>query len=537
MSCCKSSSSNKFLLFTIAVAVAVGIGAGLRDTPVAGQDEALVQAKTAIAASHTDLKPSGKTPADLKNDPTPNHAHALSKAFRDAAEVAMPSVVTIKSHTNAKKVSARGNPQFRNPRGGNPFKGTPFEDMFPQVPEGSGDGQTWSTPPQDGVGSGVIIDSTGIVLTNNHVVQGADTVVVHLADGREFKASDIKTDPHSDLAVLRIHSDKSLPAAYLGNSDELSIGDWVIAIGNPFDLEQTVSAGIISGKGRELQSVNRTKFLQTDAAINPGNSGGPLVNLSGEVVGINTAIASNNGYYQGVGFAIPINHAKWITEQLIHKGSVNRGFLGVAIRELTDDLANQFGVAKNRGVLVGEVYPNTPAAEAKMQDGDVIVKFAGQEVHSPRDVQELVERAPMNKAQPVEVIREGKAMTLNVVVKSLPEEFGAKLNPGMRAENDEPTEPSAFESKDLGLEVGDLTADEANAFAGFDGVVIRKVDNTGIAAQKGLRPGMLIRKVGKTPVKNLNDFEAAMKKASLKDGVMFQVRTELGNNFVVLKTE
>jgi S1-C subfamily serine protease len=200
-------------------------------------------------------------------------------------------------------------------------------------------------------------------------------------------------------------------------------------------------------------------------------------------------------------------------------------------------LAAQFGVAKNRGVLVGEVYPNTPAAEAKMQDGDVIVKFAGQEVYSPRDVQELVERAPMNKAQPVEVIRDGRAMTLNVVVKSLPDDFGARLHPGMRPEQDEPVVPNAFDATELGLEVGELAADESKSFAGFDGVVIRKVENGGVAAQAGLRPGMLIRKVGKTPVKNLADFEAAMKKASLKEGVMFQVRTELGNNFVVLKTE
>jgi serine protease Do len=538
MSCCQSKTSSKFLFFTIAVAVAVGIGAGLRQTPVAGGEEGLVQAKSSIAASQNDLKPSGKTPADLKNDSTVNHANALSKAFRDAAGVALPSVVTIKSHTNAKKVSARGHQQyqFRGTPGQNPFKGTPFEDMFPQTPGGD-DGQGWTTPPQDGVGSGVIIDGSGIVLTNNHVVQGADTVIVHLADGREFKATDIKTDPHSDLAVLRIQSEKRLPAAFLGNSDELSIGDWVIAIGNPFDLEQTVSAGIISGKGRELQAVHRTKFLQTDAAINPGNSGGPLVNLTGEVVGINTAIASNNGYYQGVGFAIPINHAKWVTEQLIQKGSVNRGYLGVKIGLLNDELAKQFGVAKGQGVVVAEVYPNTPASEAKMQDGDVILKFAGQEVHSPRDVQELVERAPMNKTQPVEVVRDGKAMTLNIVIQSLPEDFGSVPRPRTRAEKEEPSSPKAFEAKELGLEIGDVSADEAKSFAGYDGVLIRKVENGSVAAEAGLRPGMLIRKVGRTPIKNLDDFEAAMKKASLKEGVMFQVRTELGNNFVVLKVE
>ncbi|MCC7086634.1 MAG: Do family serine endopeptidase [Pirellulales bacterium] len=538
MSCCKPSNSSKFLLFTIAVAVAVGIGAGLRQTPVQGQDAALVQAKTSIAASHTNLQPSGKTPADLKNDPTVNQANSLSKAFRDAAQVAMPSVVTIKSHTNAKKVSARGNRQFQfRGNGQNPFKGTPFEDLLPQLPDGYDGGQGFSTPPQDGVGSGVIIDSTGIVLTNNHVVQGADTVIVHLADGREFKATDIKTDPRSDLAVVRIQSDKSLPAAYLGDSDQLSIGDWVIAIGNPFDLEQTVSAGIISGKGRELRSAQRTKFLQTDAAINPGNSGGPLVNLVGEVVGINTAIASNNGYYQGVGFAIPINHAKWVTEQLIHHGSVSRGYLGVKIGQLTDELAQQFGVAKGRGVVVAEVFPDTPAAAAKMRDGDVIVKFAGQEVRSPREVQELVERAPMNEAQPVEVMRDGKAVTLNVVVKSLPDEFGNELNPRQQLENQDSSPSSGYENKDLGLEVGELAAEESKAFAGYDGVVIRNVDRTGIAAEAGLRPGMLICKVGRTPVKNVKEFEEAMKQASLKDGVMFQIRTELGNNFVVLKAE
>ncbi len=535
MSCCNQSSrSSQFLLFVVAIAVVVGIGLGLRQTPVIGQE----QAKTSIAASNTDLKPSGKTPADLKNDSTVNHANALSKAFRDATEVAMPSVVTIKSHTNAKKVSANGGNrqfQFRGvPRGQNPFKGTPFEDMFP---EGMEDGQGWSTPPQDGVGSGVIIDSSGIVLTNNHVVQGADTVMVHLADGREFKATDIKTDPHSDLAVLRIKGDKSFPAAYLGDSDAMAIGDWVIAIGNPFDLEQTVSAGIISGKGRELRSAQRTKFLQTDAAINPGNSGGPLVNLSGEVVGINTAIASNNGYYQGVGFAIPINHAKWVTEQLIHNGSVNRGYLGVAIGELTDELAKQFGVAKGQGVLVGEVYPNTPAAEAKMQDGDVIVKFAGQAVHSPHEVQGLVERAPTNTAQPVEVVRDGKTIMLNVTVKSLPDNFGMNVNRSTQPEKEEPAAKTGYEAKDLGIEISELNADEAKSFAGFEGVLIRKVENGSVAAEAGLRPGMLIRKVGKTAIENLNDFEEAMKHVSLKNGVMLQIRTEVGNRFVVLKTE
>ena len=208
-------------------------------------------------------------------------------------------------------------------RGGdNPFKGTPFEDQFKNmIPQGPGDGDfSGSTPERDGMGSGVIIDKTGIVLTNNHVVDGADKVTVHLSDGRDFVATDIKTDPQSDLAVVRFKPDSDLPVAHLGNSDDLEIGDWVIAIGNPFDQEKTVTAGIISGKGRELHEMTRMhgpKFIQTDAAINPGNSGGPLVNLAGEVVGINTAIATNSGGYQGIGFAIPINQARWVTDQLV----------------------------------------------------------------------------------------------------------------------------------------------------------------------------------------------------------------------------
>ena len=220
------------------------------------------------------------------------------------------------------------------------------------------------------MGTGVIVDKSGIVLTNNHVVNGADEVTVHLADGREFKAEEIKTDEQTDLAVLRIRGAGSLlEAATLGNSDDMQIGDWVLAVGNPFELEQTVSAGIISGKGRELGSVQRAKFLQTDAAINPGNSGGPLVNLEGEVIGINTAIASNTGGYQGIGFAIPSNKAKWVMNQLIKKGAVERAYLGVKIeRRRASGVAEKLGVKPGEGVLVYEVMPKSPAAEAGFQE-------------------------------------------------------------------------------------------------------------------------------------------------------------------------
>ncbi len=339
-----SSRQGWLLTAVAAVGLSIGLSLALRQGEVSGQDHA-----AAVSSHSADVAPT-KTPEQLKHDPVVEHANSLSRAFRESAHVAMPSVVTVYSHQSAKKVKgtrgARG--LDGNAFGGiNPFEGTPFadrfKDMIPQQPEGQD--FSFRTPPRDGMGTGVIIDKSGIILTNNHVVEGADTVTVHMSDGREFKATDIKTDPQSDLAVLRIKADGDLPAAHLGNSDDLEIGDWVIAIGNPFEQEKTVTAGIISGKGRTLGASHRTEFLQTDAAINPGNSGGPLVNLTGEVVGINTAIASNSGGYQGLGFAIPINQAKWVTEQLIKDGSVHRGYLGVEIGEVSSELASQLGVS------------------------------------------------------------------------------------------------------------------------------------------------------------------------------------------------
>ncbi|MGC4005307.1 MAG: trypsin-like peptidase domain-containing protein [Pirellulales bacterium] len=299
-------------------------------------------------------------------------------------------------------------------RGDNPFKGTPFEDMFPDMPRGGAQGRV---PQKDGVGSGVIISTDGVVLTNNHVVADADEVTVLLADGREFVATDIKTDPDSDLAVLRLKDAKDLVAAPIGDSDQLEIGDWVIAIGNPFELESTVSAGIISGKGRELGMIRRAKFLQTDAAINPGNSGGPLLNLDGEIVGINTAIASNTGSFNGIGFAIPANHAKWVAAQLTGKGVVERGYLGVGVSQLTPDLARKWNVRPNQGVVVGEVKEGTPAADAGIQEGDVILSVNGHVVATPRDLQEQVERLPFNAKQSIAVLRDGKTMTIGTMIK------------------------------------------------------------------------------------------------------------------------
>jgi len=339
-----------------------------------------------------------------------SHAKSLSRAFRAAAKRITPSVVTIQTKTNAKPPRADA-PQE------NPFKGTPLEDLYPEL-------ERRRRQPSSGIGSGVIIDSSGIVLTNNHVIEGADEVIVRLPDGREFKATDVRADSDTDLAVLRIKVKGKLPAAKLGNSDQLEIGDWVIAVGNPFELESTVSAGIISGKGRTLGRIRRAAFLQTDAAINPGNSGGPLVNLDGEIVGINTAIASSSGGYQGIGFAIPVNLAKWVTPQLLKNGRVQRAFLGVSIGDVEAELARRLKVAPYSGVLVRQVFEDTPAAKAGMKEGDLITAFSGVKVRSARELQLVVERAPLKSIQKVSILRDGKPQSVKVTIEPLPNALG-----------------------------------------------------------------------------------------------------------------
>jgi serine protease Do len=248
------------------------------------------------------------------------------------------------------------------------------------------------------------------------------------------------------------------------------------------------------------------------------------VNLAGEVVGINTAIASNSGGYQGVGFAIPINQAKWVTNQLIKDGSVHRGYLGVKIGDVTEDLAGDFGVAKGEGAFVSEVFPNTPAADAKLKEDDVITKFGGQTVHNSRELPEFVEQAPLNSSQPLEVIRDGKPITLSVTVKPMPESYGQNDESHEQHMKKAPT-ASNYEAKDLGVEVTDLTPDEADSFKGYEGVLVTKVQPESIAAEKGLRAGMLIRKVGKTDVHNVKDFEKALAGESLKKGILLHIRT------------
>jgi serine protease Do len=349
-----------------------------------------------------------------------HYAKALSAAFRKAAEAASPAVVTVVATSKAQSERRRQELRdlLQDPR---------WRRLFPDgaLPDDGKDDES----PLDGldaqVGSGVVIDPAGIILTNNHVVDEADDIVVRFPDGRELKATEVKADPLSDLAIIRAPSSEKLPAAKLGDSAELSIGDWVIAIGSPFELETTVSAGIISGKGRGIDKIQRGKLIQTDAAINPGNSGGPLVNLDGEVVGINTAIASMSGGYQGIGFAIPINRAKWVSQELLQRGSVRRAGLGIRIDELKPEAAKKLRLPPRSGVYVAYVMDKGPADEAGIRTNDVIVEFAGVPVRGPRDLQDEVEQRPIDSKQKVKVMRDGKALELSVTLKPLPQERDA----------------------------------------------------------------------------------------------------------------
>ena len=463
------------------------------------------------------------------------HAKGLSRAFRGAANVILPSVVTIETSTKPAAARNLGNRRFRE--GENPFKGTPFEDFFNgEDLEQFGGRLPRSMPRQQWTGSGVIIDENGTILTNNHVVNGADVVKVRLADGREFTAGDVKTDPQTDLAIIRIKGADKLVAAKLGDSNDLEVGDWVLAVGNPFGLEQTVSAGIISGKGRSIGAASRAQFLQTDAAINPGNSGGPLVNLDGEIVGINTAIASNGGGNDGIGFAVPVNLAKWVVPQLVAGGEVKRAYLGVGIEQLGPELASKFGVQPGEGVLVTEVFPGSPAADAGLREGDIILDFNGTKVHTPRDLQEVVERATLDSKQKANVLRDGKPTIVEVVARSLPNDFGRSAKATPRNPEDAAA-PEGFTEKSLGVEVSAMNPAEARqlGYEGYRGVLLTQVDADGAAYEAGLREGMLVRKVGQKEVTTVAEFRDAMAEQSLKDGVLLLVRTPQGNRYVVIE--
>lgn len=465
------------------------------------------------------------------------HASTLSLAFRASSERVLPAVVSIHNTVGPKKISnnrrGRGSERVPNLDELDPFLRKFFEDM----PGGPGEG---TSPGRESSGSGVIIDPAGIILTNNHVVEGGGRISVRLHDGRQYDAVEVKTDPNTDIAVIRIKTDNALPYATLADSDQLQVGDWVLALGQPFGLQDTVTAGIISAKGRDVNITRHAEFLQTDAAINPGNSGGPLVNLRGEIVGINTAISSSSGGFQGIGFAVPANVAKWVSTQLLKDGKVHRAFIGIGIQSVTPEIADQIGLKKPAGALVTDVMADSPAAEAGLQSQDVIVEFAGKEIGSHSQLHAIAARTEIGSKQPIKVIRDGKEVELTIKLREQPASLAMGRSNGIPKGYEEEATPEASDEtlSKLGLEVGEVKAADLEKLdlKSIKGALITGVVPGSLAARSGLESGMVITQVGKKSVAGPDEFRAAMKSSNLASGVLLLVKTEQGSRYLVIKS-
>ncbi len=380
------------------------------------------------------------------------------------------------------------------------------------------------TPNASGSGSGLIVDSDGHIVTNNHVIGDATEIEVRFSDKTKLIAQVIGKDPDTDLALLKVTADRPLPSAQFGDSSMVKVGQWVLAVGNPFGLDRTVTLGVVSGIGRENMNLSRYEnFIQTDASINPGNSGGPLFNLRGEVIGINTAIIN---FAQGIGFAIPSNMAKHVIEQLLAKGKVIRGWLGVGIQPLTTELAKKFGVSDGEGVLVNEVFENDPAAVAGIRPGDVIVRIDGAIVDSPNKLSRLIGTLTPGAQAKIDVIRDLKHVTLTILLTERRDAIAV------------PTAPHARAEVKLGVEVQELTPSLAEKFKLREtkGVMIMRVESNSLAHAEGLREGDLIKEVNRTETATLADYSAAISRSRRGDTILLRVLRETRAFYVVLKT-
>jgi serine protease Do len=364
------------------------------------------------------------------------------------------------------------------------------------------------------MGSGFIVSSDGYVLTNNHVVEGADEIIVRLNDRRELPATLVGTDPRSDMAVLKIENGDDLPVVQVGRSRDLKVGEWVFAIGSPFGFDYTVTAGIVSALGRSLPSENYVPFIQTDVAINPGNSGGPLFNLEGEVVGINSQIYTRSGGFMGVSFAIPIDDAMNVFRQLRDNGSVSRGWLGVLIQEVNRDLAESFGLKRPRGALIAEVMAGSPAQAAGLQAGDIVLSYDGDEVQLPSDLPPMVGRTPVGETAELRVLRGGEEIELQVEIGQLPEE-GSQQSAAPSGDSGGPA------SAPLGMMVEPLPADMAESMGVEGGVVVNNVAR-GAASEAGIRTGDVITEINRQKVTSVQEFREAVR--SLPEGKAVSVR-------------
>ncbi len=455
----------------------------------------------------------------------PRMALALPESFADLAEKLSPAVVNI---STSQTVQA---PE-RGPRPELP-EGSPFEDLFRDFFDGQ---QNQGPRTQSSLGSGFVIAPEGFIVTNNHVIDGADEIMVNFTDGSSLPATLVGTDPKTDIAVLKVTPPTPLPFVPFGDSTKSRVGDWVLAIGNPFGLGGSVSAGIISARNRDINSGPYDDFIQTDAAINKGNSGGPLFNMAGEVIGVNTAIISPSGGSIGIGFSVPSALVKTVVAQLRDFGQTRRGWLGVRIQEVTSELAEGLGLTKASGALVSEVTPDGPAAAGGVEAGDVILKFDGRDVVAMRDLPRMVAETEVNKDVRVVVWRKGKTQTLKVVLGLLEE-----AEKTASAEVDKPETPAEAEAA-LGMKLVPMTAQVRSDYSieeDVKGVVVTEVDAGSAAAQKGIRPGDVIVEVAQEAVLTPADVRGgvAKAKAESRKSVLILVQSGPDQRFVALKID
>lgn len=440
-----------------------------------------------------------------------------AKAFASVVKDVKPAVVHISVEST---VSA--NPEMEQ------FFNHPFFERFFGPQFQNPDSQPRKRQ-QYGAGSGFIISDDGHILTNNHVVENAEKITVTLSDNQKIDAELIGTDPQSDVALIKINVSDPLPTIPLGDSEAIEVGEWVIAIGNPFGLSQTVTVGVVSAKGRSRVGINEYEnFIQTDAAINPGNSGGPLLNIHGEVVGINSALYSRTGGYMGIGFAIPINMVKSIEDQLQKHGKVTRGWLGVAIQDVDENLAESFGLEKAEGILVSETQPDSPADKAGIKQGDVLLSLNDVGLKDVADLRNRVALIIPGTEVTLHLIRDSKPLDIEVKIGEQPADFGNIAQKKMT--NDV--------LGDFGLAVQELTKDLAEQFGYQDrkGVIVSEVLPGSPAEQSGLKTGQLIEEVNKVRISSIADLQQVLDQSTDKKRVLLRVRSGNFSQYVVLRS-
>jgi serine protease Do len=457
--------------------------------------------------------------------PVQSWAYADPSGFADLAAKVMPAVVNIATRQDLKP--ARPIPMPNLP------PNSPFEQFFKDFLDRNKPDQAQPRT-ITALGSGFIIDAKGYIVTNNHVIDGADQITVVMGDQKEYKAKVIGHDADTDIALLKIEADKDLPFVPLGDSDKPRVGDWVMAVGNPFGIGESVSVGIVSARHRDLQSGNFDDFIQTDAAINKGNSGGPLFNMDGQVIGINTAIYSPNGSSVGVGFATPTNLAKKVLADLRTFGAIQRGWLGVRIQTVTPEIADSLGLPEAAGALVSEVMPDSPAKAAGLETSDVVLEFDGKKVDKLRSLPRVVLETPIGKKVDVKIWRNGKDKTIAVKVGRFEEQKVAAVEPP-------PAAPEPVGKTVLGMSLASLTPLLRERFEvdpGMTGVAVLEVDPAGSAAEKGIQPGDIILEVDRQKVASPADIEARMKAAKgERKAVLFLINRNNQNVHIALPTE